>query len=192
MRRRTREPEPPWRTYRSDYEYLTLVDASRYTPWGADPTLRRATIPQMARGLFHNARSAFTRNVLRRGRRPPTLELDEHGFPVDWRVYPEDPDQQWALSQSKEHWPTFEAWCNERALKPFPATEDTVLRFLLDPPVKGQGLYATWEAIDLRHEAFYWMEDANPTYLLRYGHGVDVKQDGTVIVPDEVRREFGL
>lgn len=146
----------------------------------------------MAVALFNNARSAFFRNVLRRGRRPPPPELDEHGFPVDWRVHPEDPDQQLALSQSAEHWPIFEEWCEARSLKPFPAAEGTVLRFLLAPPVRGPRLYATWEAIDFRHEAFYWMEDANPTYLLRYAHGVDVKQDGTVVIPDEVRREFGL
>ncbi len=192
LRRSPKEPESPWRRHRSDGEYLTLDDGSGYAPWGADPTLHRVTIPQMAVALFNNARSAFTRNVLRRGRRPPPPELDEHGFPVDWRVHPDDPFQQMFLEQSAEHWPTFEAWCNERMLKPFPATEDTVLRFLLDPPVEGQRLYATWAAINSRHEAFYWMEDANPTYLLRYGHGVDVKQDGTVIVPDEARQEFGL
>ncbi len=192
FRRSPKEPEPPWRRYGGYSEYLTPVDAASYAPPGGNPARHRATIPQMAVALFNNARSAFTRNVLRRGRRPPPPELDEHGLPVDWRVHPEDPIQQMLLSQSAEHWPTFEAWCNERTLKPFPATEDTVLRFLLDPPVEGQRLYATWEAIDLRHEAFYWMEDANPTYLLRYGHGVDVKQDGTVIVPDEARQEFGL
>ena len=144
----------------------------------------------MALALLNNARSAFSRNVLKR--RPPPPELDEHGFPVDWRVHPEDPDAQWSLSRSAEHWPIFEEWCEARSLKSFPAKEDTVLRFLLDPPVKGRSLYATWEAIDFRHEAFYWMEDANPIYLLRHGHGVDVKQDGTVIVPDEARQALGL
>lgn len=161
---------------------------------GIQPTVhsfpQRSSIPRMALALFNYARSAFSRNVLKR--RPPPPELDEYGVPVDWGVHPEDPDQQWYLSISAEHWPIFEGWCEARSLKPFPATEDTVLGFLLDPPVKGQRLYATWEAVNFRHQAFYWMEDANPIYLLRHGHGVDVKQDGTVIVPDEARRALGL
>ena len=192
IRRRPQEPEPPWRRYSSYSEELRAVD-SYQCPWfGYTPPHRRPSIPLMAVALFNNARSAFSRNVLRRGRRPPPPELDEHGFPVDWRVDPEDPYQEWSLSQSAEHWPTFEEWCEARDLKAFPAAEGTVLRFLLAPPVKGPRLYATWEAIDFRHETFYWMEDANPIYLLRHGHGVDVKQDGTVVIPDEVRRDFGL
>ena len=193
FRRRPRKPEPPWRESVYYSEELRAVDSSE-CPWPEYIHLdhRRPPIPLMAVALFNNARSAFSRNVLRRGRRPPPPALDEHGFPVDWRVHPEDPDQQRFLAKSAEHWPTFEAWCEARSLKPFPAAEDTVLRFLLDPPVSGQSLYATWEAIDFHHEAFYWMEDANPTYLLRYSHGVDVKQDGTVVVPDEVRQKFGL
>ena len=108
-----------------------------------------------------------------KGPSPPT-ELDEYGLPVDWRVHPEDPDQQWNLDKSAEHWPIFEAWCGERSLKAFPASAGVVLRFLMDPPVSGPELYETWEAISYRHEAYYWMEDADPVYLLRHGHGVDV------------------
>ena len=117
--------------------------------------------------------------------------MDEHGFPVDWRVHPEDPDRQWYLSRSAEHWAIFEAWCNERALKPFPASAKTVLSFILDPPVEGQELCDTWVAITFRHQAYYWVEDTDPCYLLTR-KGVDVKQDGTVIVPDEARQAFGL
>ena len=132
FRRRPKEPEPPWRRYRSDYEFLRAVDNSQH-PWlGAEITPQRPTIPLMALALLNNARSAIRRNVLRRRPRPP--ELDEHGFPVDWRVHPEDPDQQDYLARSAEHWPIFEKWCEARSLKPFPASAETVLGFLLDPP----------------------------------------------------------
>ena len=187
-RHRPKEPEPPWRRYRSDSEPLVLVqrDGTRPTDHSFE---RRPPVRLMLKALLNNARSATIRNVLRR--RPPPPELDEHGFPVTWRVDPEDPDQQRNLAMSAEHWPIFERWCEALSLKAFPASVETVLRFLLDPPVYGEELYETWIAISYYHEAYYWMEDADPVYLLTR-RGVDVKQDGTVIVPDEARQAFGL
>ena len=188
-RRRRKEPEPPWRRYRSDWEPLVLVQWDGTQP--ATPSFeQRPPVWLMLKALLNNARSAIIRNVLRR--RPPPPPLDEHDFPVTWRVDPEDPDQQQNLARSAEHWPIFERWCEARSLKPFPASAETTLRFLLDPPVEGPELYETWWAISIRHEAYYWMEDADPYYLLKHGHGVDVEQDGTVVVPDEALHALGL
>ena len=133
--------------------------------------------------------------------RPP--ELDEHGIPVSWR---RDPVRdallyQLRMDNSAEHWPIFQEWCEERSLKAFPASEETLLRFLLDPPISGPELCDTWEAVSIRHDAIYWNEDVDPYYLLS-SRGVDVTQEGVVIIPegitlydemyDELIRELGL
>ena len=161
---------------------------------GTQPTTpsfeQRPPVWLMLKALLNNARSAIIRNVLRR--RPPPPELDEDGYPVDWRIDPFlDPYFQSFLVKSADHWPIFSKWCEVKSLKALPASEETVLMFLLDPPVEGEELYKAWWAIFFRHEAYYWMEDVDPCYLLRR-KGVDVEQDGTVVVPEEARQAFGL
>ena len=90
------------------------------------------------------------------------------------------------MDKSAEHWPIFEKWCDERSLKAFPASEETLLRFLLDPSVNGPELYDTWKAVSIRYDAYYWNEDMDPQYLLKHGHGVDVTREGVVTIPEGI------
>ena len=117
----------------------------------------------------------------------PPVELDEYGIPVCWKRDPaEDPYHRRMLDRSAEYWPIFELWCEDHSLKAFPAAEESLLRFLLNPPVDGPELYETWRAVSFRHDAFYWVEDVDPRYLLKHGHGVDVTREGVVTIPDGI------
>lgn len=119
---------------------------------------------------------------------PYSTELDEYGLPRMWRRdWASDETYEWRLRRSAEHWPTFERWCQERGLRAFPASEETLLRFLLSPPVSGRELYETWWAVSFRYDAYYWVSDADPLYLLQYGSGVYVTQDGLVTIPDDIQ-----
>ena len=123
-------------------------------------------------------------------RLPPWF--DEHGFPVAWKTDPlEDPFSYRLLVKSKKRWPIFEEWCADRSIKSLPASMETVIGFLANPPVEGRELYDTWRAISRRHRAHYRKEVVDPCFMLRL-EGVEVYPDGTVIIPDEIRREFGL
>ena len=182
FRRRPKEPEPPWRSYRSDSSPLVLAGGP--SSRDRDRTLW-STLGEFLAGFV---------GIFRRGPKgpPPPPELDEDGYPVTWRIDPFlDPYFQGFLVKSADHWPIFSKWCEVKSRKALPASEETVLMFLLDSPVEGRYLYETWWAIFFRHEAYYWMEDVDPVYLLRR-KGVDVKQGGTVIAPEEVKRQFGL
>jgi len=99
--------------------------------------------------------------------------------PAAWR---REPVHEALLRASEPYWPVFERWCEERNLRAFPASVETVRRFLVEPPVTGRELYATWKAIDARHEAYYWNSNANPVTILRFGHGWDVTEEGSVEV----------
>ena len=126
-------------------------------------------------------------------RQPPVTELDEYGFPRMWRRDPaSDKSHKRQFRRSVEHWPIFERWCQEHGLRAFPASEETLLRFLLFPPVTGRELYETWWAVSFRHDAYYWVSDADPLYLLQYGNGVYVSQDGLVTVPDDIQLWEGM
>ena len=139
----------------------------------------------------------FLRIFQHRSKGPPgplsENDLDEFGVPRSWRRDPStDVMYEMLLSESGKHWPRFEQWCESHSVQSFPASADTVLRFLLDPPVKGRDLYDIWLSINNRHEAFYWNEDVDPTYLLRRRFGVNVEPDGAVNVPRDTLREFAL
>ena len=124
---------------------------------------------------------------------PPSHELDEYGFPQTWRRDPvTDVSHERMLRRSDKHWPTFERWCQQQGLRAFPASEETLLRFLLFPPVVGRQLYDIWWAVSCRHDAYYWMEDADPVYLIKHGHGVSVSHDGRVTIPDEIQLCGGM
>ena len=123
-------------------------------------------------------------------RLPP--RFDEHGFPAAWKIDPlEDPFSRRLLRKSRKHWPIFEVWCDTRSFKAIPASMETVIRFLTNPPVEGRELYDTWRAISKRHRAYYRKAVVDPCFMLRL-EGVEVCPDWSVIVPDEVKREFGL
>ena len=53
-------------------------------------------------------------------------------------------------------------------------------------PVSGSDLHLAWWAVSCRHDAYYWMEDVDPFYLLKHGYGIDVTPDGVVNIPDEI------
>lgn len=118
----------------------------------------------------------------------PTAELDEHGFPMDWR---QDPSTRTVLvnrlEKSSGDWEVFERWCEARSFKSFAASPETVLKFLTDPPVHGARLAAAYQAIDYMHDAHYWNEDANPCYYVKFAYGVEVAPDGTVTFADHWR-----
>jgi len=95
------------------------------------------------------------------------------------------------LTGSQEYWPFFQRWCAKQGLQAFPASPRTVLLFLSDPPVTGPSLFRAWQAIDLRHSAFYWHTDANPVMLLTIG-GVSVEPDGTIDIPRFVAEKLNV
>lgn len=113
---------------------------------------------------------------------PSASQLDEYGFPLAWR---REPVRQRLLEDTAEHWALFADWCETRGLRAFPASVETVLRFLREAPVQGRRLYETWQAINARHEAHYWHTNANPVLLLEFGHGVLVETDGSVEIPEQ-------
>lgn len=124
---------------------------------------------------------------------PPATELDEYGLPRMWRRDPaSDKSHERRLRRSDKHWPIFERWCQEHGLRAFPASEETLLRFLLFPPVTGRELYETWWAVSFRHDAYYWVEDVDPFYLLQCGNGVVVSQGGHVTIPDDIQLWGGM
>jgi hypothetical protein len=88
-------------------------------------------------------------------------------------------------------WKHFVDWCESHEHRAFPASVETVLRFLLDGPLRGRELYRAWAAIGGHHHAYYWHADANPQLLLKLG-GAEVTGDGIVRVPKEILEEFGL
>ena len=179
-RQRPKKATPRESSLRGDL--LVLADSSSIKGRMSPP---RSTLREILQGFL----GIFWRSP--QGSLPPP-ELDEDGYPVDWRTDPFlDPYFQSFLVKSADHWPIFSKWCEVKSLKALPASAETVLMFLLDPPVEGEDLYKAWWAISFRHEAYYWMEDVDPCYLLRR-KGVDVEQDGTVVVPDEARQAFGL
>ena len=123
----------------------------------------------------------------RLNRRTPT-ELDEHGFPMDWRQDPAtSPATLSHLEQTSEDWAVFEHWCEERSYKAFAASPETVLKFLTDPSVDRRRLADAYWAIDYRHDAYYWNEDANPCYYVDRCYGVEVAPDGTLTFADHWR-----
>ncbi len=163
------------------------VDSRRSPIWRSTPP--RPTPRELLSGLL----GVFRR---RPDGPPPPPELDEHGFPRDWRRDLGDDEahhelHRRLLARSAVNWPIFERWCQERGLRAFPASVETALRFVRDAPVRGSALYETWLAINNRHEAYYWNEDADPTYLLERGYGVLVAPDGSVKIPGRVLRQFG-
>ncbi len=124
---------------------------------------------------------------------PPPPDLDENGLPREWRNdLAEDTGSRWLLERSNEHWPIFEKWCDAHSRTAFPATSETVLGFVLDPPVRGRELYDAWSSIRNRHEAIYWHEDACPYCGLTRGYRVYVRSDGSVEIPDGVLDQFDL
>lgn len=123
-------------------------------------------------------------------RLPPWF--DEHGFPVAWKMdHLEAPFSYRLLRKSRKRWHIFEEWCEARSIKSLPASMETVIGFLANPPVDGRELYDTWRAISRRHRAHYRKEVVDPCFMLGF-EGVEVYPDGSVIIPDEVKREFGL
>lgn len=117
-----------------------------------------------------------------------TSSEDEYGLPSEWRRTP-----PWStlLEDTAEDWAQFERWCESHGLRAFPASIQTVIRFLMERPVQGAQLYDVWSAIEGHHEAYYWHADANPAFKLRVYAGVEVKPDGTVVLPEEVVKDFG-
>src|SRR5438552_2242239 len=97
---------------------------------------------------------------------PLPSKTDEFGLPLTWR---RDKPMKVFLRLSAPSWPTFEHWCQERKVRPFPASVATVEAFLRDPPVGGHELYEVWRAINARHEAIFWHVDANPVQVLKFG-----------------------
>ena len=135
-------------------------------------------------GIVERVRAFFASPLKERPK--PSLDdssaLDEHGMPRAWRRDPEDPVGVHFLQESERYWPVFERWCKERGFRAFPATAETVAEFLEHAPVRGRLLYEVWQAIDARHEAYYWHSDANPVFTLEQRRGVYVQSDGQVQV----------
>ncbi len=127
----------------------------------------------------------FIARRLKRQAQSAPPELDEHGFPMDWRQDPTTrPILVSHLEQSAEDWAIFERWCEAKSFRAFPASPETVLKFLTDPSVHGQRLADVYWAIDRRHDAYYWNEDANPCYYIDRCYSVDVSANGEVTFAD--------
>jgi hypothetical protein len=105
--------------------------------------------------------------------------LDEFGVPESWRN--EVIDEAW-LEQSRVHWEVFERWCQEHDRTAFPADAHTCLDFLRAMWDRGPELYEIWQAIDERHEVYYWHTDANAVQRMRFFLGLMVRPDGTIEV----------
>jgi hypothetical protein len=116
---------------------------------------------------------------------PPDPEVDEYGLPRAWR---HETVNHMLLEHETGHWPIFERWCQKQGRQAFPASVETVLRFLTNPPVSGPELYRTWRSIDAYHEAHYWHTDANPVFFLKVGAGVRIEPNGYVEFPPIAKR----
>jgi hypothetical protein len=115
-------------------------------------------------------------------------ELDEFGLPKWWR---RDEIEVAFLDSYPNQWKQFVDWCESHGYRAFPASVETVLRFLLHGPLRGRELYRGWVAIARHHAAYYWNSNANPQLLLKLG-GAEVTGDGVVRVPRKILEEFGL
>ena len=187
LSRRRAEPDAePSYLYRSDIpgepDWEELSEAS-------DRRMRRRAFIEKIWNVPFGLLIAIPSFIARRlnGRTPPPTELDENGFPMDWRRDPAtSPATLSHLEQTSSDWAVFERWCADRSLKAFAASPETVLKFLTDPPVHGQRLADVYWAIDCRHDAYYWNEDANPCYYVERCYGVEVAPDGTVTISASV------
>lgn len=103
--------------------------------------------------------------------------MDESDLPMEWRRQP--PDEA-AIAEVASDWAVFVRYCEERGLVALPASQDTVLAFLRDPPVVGPRLFAIWTAIDRQHDSIYWHIDANAVLRLETYSFVHVRTDGTI------------
>ncbi len=140
---------------------------------------------EVARGIVG---AAASRRRRREPPPPPPPELDEYGLPKSWRRdLANDPFHARLLESSNQHWRAFERWCGERSSRAFPAEAETVLNFLTDPSVSRRDLFDIYMAIDTRHDAYYWNEDANPCYLIHFGYGVRLSEEGSVSIADHWR-----
>lgn len=152
------------------------VDWQPLTVDGPSGHKRETSILQFASGVL--------RSLFRSRRKPEAPEsepLDEHGFPWSWR---RNPPEAVFLRGTDQAWEAFEEWCRGRNRRAFPATVETIIELLQDPPVQGSALFDLVHAIAGRHEAYYWHMDANPVHVLRWGRrGIYVESDGTVVYP---------
>jgi hypothetical protein len=122
------------------------------------------------------------------GNRSADREVDQFGLPRGWRREEVWPD---FFNSDPKAWRVFEDWCASQDLRPFPATVETALCFLLSGSIEGPALYRTWTAIDLRHAAVYWHVDANPVALLGL-QKVSLTPDGEFTIPPEVLARYGV
>ncbi|MGH2750940.1 MAG: hypothetical protein ACRDK3_08730 [Actinomycetota bacterium] len=133
---------------------------------------------------FRNPLEVVRTNLLRRiyrrkGLKATDLKRDEFGVPQEWR---HEVVSSTLLEASSKDWPVFEKWAVGRGLNPFPPSPETVLRFLCENWDRGELLYRTWRAIELRSDAYYWHSNASPVFLLRVYRGLDVEPDGTIVL----------
>lgn len=120
-------------------------------------------------------------NVFRPRHTEPSgpVPLDEFGAPVEWRH--EEIDES-KLELSKAHWGLFESWCESNGRTAFPADPYTCLDFLCAMWDRGPELYETWQAIHLRHDAYYWDSSADAVFRMRAFLGLDMLPDGTIVI----------
>src|SRR5438093_8608532 len=107
-------------------------------------------------------------------KRPASSDVDEYGLPRKWRR----PVNETASFERNvgAGWKRFEEWCTRHGETAFPASMETVLRFLLHPDgISGDDLFQSWQEIRRHHEAYYWHTNANPVERL-FLEGVRVSE----------------